>query len=338
MNKTVSLPAQPAENKRALQSHSLMHGLMLVATFCWAGNIVAIKDALEGFSALALAGLRVTGATIIYLVLFFLIKKRLPRRLSPREWFFMALVAMSGVTFNQLFFIAGLARSAVSHAGLIVALAPVMVLVLSCLMRLEALTIPKFVGMLISFGGVAVLTTGKALHTNGAYWLGDLILLAGSAVFALYTILVKEIAEKYDALTLNALAYGMGLPILLPFTARACFDVRWEGVSWHAWWGLGFAILFGSVVPYLLFAVVLTELTAARVAAFAYIQPVIATVFGVWLMHEHLTVKIVLGGILILGGVYVTERERGEGQAEVPVVKREYGTGDRGTEARRASE
>lgn len=300
-----------------------MHGLMLVATFCWAGNIVAIKDAVEGFSVLALTGLRVTGATVIYLFLFFLIKRRLPRRLSRREWFVMALVAMSGVTFNQLFFIAGLSRSPVSHAGLIVALGPVMVLAISCLMRLEALTVPKFVGMLISFAGVAVLTTGKAVHASGAYWRGDLILLAGSAVFAIYTILVKEVAEKYDALTLNALAYGIGLPILLPFAARASLNVRWESVPWHAWWGLGFAILFGSVVPYLLFAVVLTELTAARVAAFAYIQPVIATVFGVWLMHEHLTVKIIIGGILILGGVYITERERGEEQAAMLAPHRE---------------
>lgn len=309
-----------------------MHGLMLVATFCWAGNIVAIKDALDGFSVLALTGLRVTGATIIYGVLFFLIRKRLPRRLSLREWFMMGLVALCGVTFNQLFFIAGLSRSPVSHAGLIVALGPVMVLVLSCLMRLESLTVPKFVGMLIAFGGVAVLTTGKATPTHGAYWRGDLILLAGSAVFALYTILVKEVAVKYDALTLNALAYGIGLPLLLPFTAHASLNVRWESVAWHSWWGLGFAILLGSVVPYLLFAIVLTELTAARVAAFAYIQPVIATVFGVWLMHEHLTVKIVVGGILILGGVYLTERERGEERPEVAAAKSQGSARDGATD------
>jgi drug/metabolite transporter (DMT)-like permease len=62
--------------------------------------------------------------------------------------------------------------------------------------------------------------------------------------------------------------------------------------------------------------VAMTELTAARVAAFAYIQPVIATALGIWLLHETLTVKIVLGGVLIIAGVYITERERGEEAAE----------------------
>jgi drug/metabolite transporter (DMT)-like permease len=292
-----------------------MHGLMLVATFCWAGNMVALKDALAGFNPLALALLRVAGAAIVYLTLFLLIRRKLPRRLTAREWWVLSLVAMSGVTFNQLFFVGGIARSTVAHAGLIVALGPIMVLVLSCLMRLEALTIPKFVGMLISFAGVAVLTIGKAGRLNGGHLVGDLILLAGSAVFAYYTILVKEVADRYDPLTLNALAYAIGVILILPFTVGSLADVQWQRVPLYSWWGVGFAILLGSVVPYLVFAYVMSELTAARVAAFAYIQPVIATGLGIWLLREHLTVKVVVGGILILAGVYLTERERGEERA-----------------------
>jgi len=290
---------------------------MFVATFCWAANIVAVKEGLTGFSPSALTQLRVAGAALVFAAIYFFRHGRPRLRLTRREWGFMALVAMSGVTFNQLFFIDGVARSSVAHAGLIVALGPVMVLVLSCLLRLEALTVPKFVGMLISFGGVAVLTFGKGARGNGSYWKGDLILLAGSAVFAYYTILVKEAADRYDAVTLNGIAYVLGLILLIPFAGQSLFDVQWESVPSAAWWGVSYAIVFGSVVPYTIFAVVMTELTAARVAAFAYIQPVIATGLGIWLLHETLTLKILLGGILIIAGVYITERERGEEEAEL---------------------
>jgi len=302
--------------RRPVRSHTLMHGLMSIATFCWAANIVAVKQGLTGFTPLALTQLRVAGAALLFAAIYLFRHGRRRLRLTRREWGFMALVAMSGVTFNQLFFIGGVARSSVAHAGLIVALGPVMVLVLSCLLRLEALTIPKFVGMLISFTGVAVLTIGKGARGNGSYWKGDLILLAGSAVFAYYTILVKEAADRYDAVTLNGVAYALGLIVLAPFAAQSVLEVRWEAIPSAAWWGLGYAIVFGSVVPYLIFAVVMTELTAARVAAFAYIQPVIATGLGIWLLHEQLTLKIILGGILIIAGVYITERERGEEAAE----------------------
>ncbi|MGH6629065.1 MAG: DMT family transporter, partial [Burkholderiales bacterium] len=142
---------------------------MLLATFCWAGNVVAIREALDGFNPFALALLRIGGAAVVFTALFWGWRNRPAIRLTRREWFIMTMVAMTGMTFNQLFFIAGLARSSVAHAGLIVALGPVMVLVISCLLRLEALTVLKFSGMLISFGGVAVLTTGKVGHGNGGH-------------------------------------------------------------------------------------------------------------------------------------------------------------------------
>jgi len=71
-------------------------------------------------------------------------------------------------------------------------------------------------------------------------------------------------------------------------------------------------VFFGSVAAYTIFAFALTELTAARAAAFQYLQPVIATGLGIWLLGETLTSRIVVGGSVILLGVYLTEREQGE--------------------------
>jgi drug/metabolite transporter (DMT)-like permease len=187
-----------------------------------------------------------------------------------------------------------------------------MVLVIAVVIRLEALTTWKFVGMMISFGGVGILTVDKAARGNGEHWMGDLILLAGTAVFAVYTILVKELANQYDTLTLNTLIFVLGAILMVPFCARAVAGTNWAGLRLEAWWGLAFMILFGSVVPYILFAYALTELAASRVAAFNYLQPVIASSLGIWVLSEKLTAKVLIGGALILAGVYLTERERGE--------------------------
>jgi drug/metabolite transporter (DMT)-like permease len=56
----------------------------------------------------------------------------------------------------------------------------------------------------------------------------------------------------------------------------------------------------------------LTVLAASRVAAFSYLQPFFATSLGIWLLAERLTPRLLAGGALILLGVYLTERERGE--------------------------
>jgi drug/metabolite transporter (DMT)-like permease len=289
-----------------------MHLVMLLVTVCWASNIIAGKEALTGFGSLALAQLRVLGTAVVY-VICFLATGRLRRLRFPiRKWPLMALGALSGVALNQFFFIGGLARSTVAHTGLIVALGPVMVLVIAVLVRLEALTTSKIVGMLVAFGGVGILTADKASRGSGQSWAGDLILLAGAAVFAGYTILMKEVADQYDALTLNTLMFVLGALLMAPFCARAVAATPWAELHLEAWWGMGFMILGGSVVPYLLFTYALTGLTASRVAAFNYLQPVIASSLGIWVLSEKLTGKALVGGALILAGVYLTERERGE--------------------------
>jgi drug/metabolite transporter (DMT)-like permease len=166
--------------------------------------------------------------------------------------------------------------------------------------------------MLISFIGVGFLTMGKTMQAGGATLKGDIILLIGSAVFAYYTVLVKEVSKQFDALTFNMLIFVMGTILMIPFTARAMFAVQWTTMPSIAWWGLGYMVLFGSVTSYLIFAFALSELTAARVAAFSYLQPAIATSLGIWLLGEKLTQNVIIGGVLILLGVYLTERERGE--------------------------
>jgi drug/metabolite transporter (DMT)-like permease len=289
-----------------------MDFLMLIATFCWAANIVAGKLVLHSMSALALAQVRVTGATILIAALFFLGRGRASLRLTRREWGVLALTAFFGITLNQIFFISGIGRTSAAHSGLIVALGPVMVLILSCAMRLEALTALKTLGAVISLAGVGVLTAGKGAHTSGASWVGDALLFVGGAAFAYYTILLKEIADRYDALTVNTLVFGMGAAFMLPFSVRAVAGVGWSTLPAAAWWGVAFMVILGSVVSYLIYAFALTELTASRVAAFAYLQPVIAAGLGIWLLGETLNSRVVAGGALILLGVYLAERERGE--------------------------
>jgi len=312
LNSTATPELTSTSARRLAHSHARMHLLMLLATFCWAANIVAGKEALKGLDPLALAQLRVVAAALLFAVIFFAWKRKPMPRLTGRGWLDMLAVAACGVTFNQLFFIGGLAKSSATHTGMVVAVIPVMVLVLSCALRMEPLTLLKFVGMLISFFGVAILTTSKAGRGSAGHWKGDLILLAGSAVFALFTIVVKRLGNRYKPLALNTVAFALGSVLMLPFGWRSVLHVNWSLVTFSVWWGLAFMAVFGSVVAYLAFAVALTELTASRVAAFGYLQPMLATALSLWLLGERITTAFVISGVLILAGLYLAERERGE--------------------------
>jgi len=293
-------------------SHALMHVLMFWGTVFWASNIVAGKEAVNGFGAMGLAQLRLAGAAMLFAVLFLAWRGWPELHLGGRQWLVLVGVAFNGLTLNQICFINGLARTSVAHTGLVVALGPVMTLALSCLMRLEPLTLPKLLGMLISFVGVAMLTLGGQEAGTTAHWQGDLIVLAGSASFAYYTIQVKEIANQYDTLTLNSVTFALGCLLMIPFAARSVMHINWAKVTLGAWGGLAFMVVLGTVVAYLFYAFALTELAASRVAAFAYLQPVVAALLAAWLLAEKITLRVIVSGALILLGVYLAERERGE--------------------------
>ncbi len=311
----------PPANAPAQAHHARMHLLMLLVVVCWSSNIIAGKKALTGFAALSVAQLRVLGAAVIFL-LGSLATGRLRRlRLSTREWLLLAAAAANGIALNQVTFIGGMALSTVTHTALIVALGPVMVLAIAVTMRLEALTTWKVAGMVMAFAGVGILTADKAARGSGGHLLGDFLQLISTLVFAIYIVLLKEVADKFDTLTLNTIIFVLGALMMIPFCARAVVFTNWTALSLEAWWGLVFLIVFGSVIPYLLFAYVLTGLAASRAAAFNYLQPLIASGLGVWILSERITSKVLVGGSLILAGVYLTERERAEDKDRAAVPR-----------------
>jgi drug/metabolite transporter (DMT)-like permease len=314
-----SLPAIQSETTLTLptrkpESYTRIHGLMLLITLLGGGNHVAGKEALTGLGPVALAQLRSLGAALVYGAIFFAWSKRPRLRLRLGEWFLLAVVAALGTAFNQLFYVMGLSRSTVVHASLILSTGPVIVLVISCLMGLEGLTVSKFVGMLVSFGGVALLTMGAASRSDGGHWTGDILLLVGTVAGSCYTILVKKISDRYDTLTLNTLTFGLGALLMLPFGSSAVSGVRWACLSTAAWSGLAYMVVVGSVISYLVYVFALTKLTASRVAAFGYLSPLITAALGAWWLAEKLTSRVVLCGVIILAGVYLTEGSRDNGQ------------------------
>ena len=286
--------------------------LMLATTFFWASNIVAGKVALTGFPPLALAQLRMAGAAILYALLYIAWRGFPALHLTKRQWLTLALMALTGITLNQICYIGGLSLTSVTHTGLIQAIGPILVLILSASMGMESLTRGKIFGMTISFVGVAVLLIEKPAQGSGSNWLGDLIVIAAGGFFAYYTILVKQASHSYDPLTLNAVVFGLGAILLVPFCATSVAGTRWSRISPHAWWGLAYMVLFGSFVAYLIYAFALEKLSASGVAAFAYLQPLMAALMGIWLLGERLSMPAIIGGVLILAGVYLTEGARGE--------------------------
>lgn len=271
-------------------------------------NYLVAKEGFQQMDALTLALFRVDLATLLLVPLLFIERTRAPRR-RPADKDVLSLVVLGilGICLNQILFTVGLNFTSVSHSSLIVCIGPVNTLILARLLGMEHLTAPKLVGITIAFAGVAMLALGQDLSRRAPTLRGDLMTLGASLAFTGYTVLGKRVAGRFSPVTINAYTYAAAALILAPLTVRQGLRLDWRAVGWQGWWAVIYMALGTSVFAYLLWFWALRHLAASRLSVFTYLQPVLGTLLGIYVLHEPFTFQLAIAGGLVLGGVLLTE-------------------------------
>ncbi|HET8923769.1 MAG TPA: EamA family transporter [Candidatus Acidoferrum sp.] len=293
-----------------------------IIVIAWAVNFIAAKIGTRYLPPLAMASFRVVIAGAAMIPTYFLCS-RMPafaeaanvrrRGFFARDLWVFLYLGFFGVTVNQICFTVGVYFTRVSHAAVIVGLGPIYILVLAVLFGLERATGHKVVGMLIALIGIAVLASENGISVHSSSFVGDAITMTGSVGFAVYVVLGKRVAGKYDALTMTAFNHFAGAVIVLPIAIIEAANLRRAGnwpIQWQAWAALLYMAIFGSALAYVFYFWLLRYLEASQLAAFTYLLPVTATILGILWLGEKGSWGQVLGGALALGGVYWIESGR----------------------------
>ena len=294
----------PASSSRP--SDARLYFLLALMLLIWSLNYAIGKIALREFPPLLLAGLRIVIAGA-FILPFYLWRQRGREVWTWPEFRRVLLLGLFGVAGNQLLFVIGLAWTSVAHAAIVVTLMPVMVLLFSAFLRHEHITTRKILGMITAAAGVAVLHLAKD-RGSGATLLGDLCIFLAIFAFAIFTVKGKQITTKHSSLTVNTIAYAGGGLALAPMTIWLGLKFDLSRVSAAAWWSLIYMAVFAAVIAYLIYYYALIYIPASRVSAVSYLQPLVATLFAVVLLGDRVSMPLVIGGILVLFGVFVTER------------------------------
>ena len=294
-------------------------GLIVVM---WSLNFIAAKIGLRQLGPLTMAAFRVVFAGVI-MIPAYLICRRLPpfeahqsrpSRFSAHDLWVFAYLGFFGVCINQVCFTVGLRYTTVGHSAVILGMGPIYVLALSSAMRLERLTARKAVGMGVSLIGVVVLAAEEGFGTHSPTFLGDAITMGGSVGFALYAVLAKRVAKTYDTLTMTTFSQIFGAIIALPVAVIEALRIgpaaHWAAIGWESWASTAYMAVFGSAGAYLLYFWLLRYMPPSQLSAFSYLLPVTATLLGIWWLGEKGSWNELVGGALVLGGVYWIESGR----------------------------
>ncbi|MBL0161512.1 MAG: EamA family transporter [Bryobacterales bacterium] len=283
-----------------------LYGLISVMTFFWSINYVVAKIALRSFPALLIGPLRAATAAALLLPIFFLRPSDLGEKWQRREVIELALLGVFGITLNQVFFVVGMSSTSVAHAALVIATTPLQVLMLAALRGQERVTVRKLAGLAVAIAGIAVLNLGR--ETRGASFTGDFFVFLASFCFSLYTVFGKEVTSRHSIITVNAFGYLAGALAGAPLLIQQSWGFDFGAVAASGWWALAYMAILSSILCYMIFYYALNHMTATRLAAFSYVQPVIASLAGLLILREPITLPIAAGGLLVLSGVWVTGR------------------------------
>lgn len=290
----------------------------------WALNFIAAKIGLRHLAPLTMASFRVVIAGAVMVPLY-LVCRRLPAFAEAAQarragftgkdlWTFVYL-GFFGVIVNQLCFTIGLYYTSVGHAAVIVGMGPIYTLTLAVLFRVEKANWRKATGMAIAFSGIVLLASENGISKHSPSLLGDAITMTGSLGFAVYAVLGKRVAGRYDSLTMTAFNHFAGALLVLPLAiheARALgAAANWRAIPWESWAATLYMAFLGSAAAYVLYFWLLRFLEASQLSAFTYLLPISATILGILWLGERGSWSQLVGGTVALLGVYWVESGRG---------------------------
>jgi len=263
-------------------------------------NFTALKFALDHTTPLMLAGLRtVVGGT--FLLTFAVLRgEKIPTRRDDLLRIFV--VSFSITTVSSGLLVVGVSRVPAGLASLISSTMPLFTAVLVLLLLGSRPTRLGVIGLLIGFAGTAVLASPSLSGESAAF--GILALVLSALAWSFGTVFMKwKDFSHISPVMIVAVQLPMSAAVLIPFALVV------EGTGGTDW-SLGlFVPLFYAAVPanavtFALMATVVRRATPTQAASTAYMIPLSGVFFGWLIRDERLGLIELLGGTLVVLGVY----------------------------------
>ncbi|MEO6678103.1 MAG: DMT family transporter [Pseudomonas sp.] len=283
----------------------MQYAFPLLTIFIWAGNTVitkmsagAIFPAEIGFYRWLLAGILFTP---------FLFKPVLAHwpMIRPNLGKIFILGVLGMAVYQSLAYFAASLTSA-TNMGIILSLMPLMSLTMAIISLGQRLTAGALTGAVLSFAGVLVVVSSGslgALLEHGVN-LGDAMMLIATLAYAIYSTLLKKWQLRLPPLVLLYMQIWVAVLVLFPlFVVSPKIGPTLQNIPLVL-----YACLLASMVAPLMWMQAVVRLGPSRTTLFFNLLPVFTALIAAVVLHEQLALYHLVGGMLTLGGVILSER------------------------------
>ena len=301
----------------ASRSHLIPHIVAFLTVAVWGSTFVFTKLLLQaGLSPAQIFTLRFI---IAYVLLLAYSMSRQHRWLCS-SWKDELLMVALGITGGSLYFLtenAAMLYTTATNTSLIVCSCPLFAMLLFAIVYRQSEHITKLqaLGSIIACLGMAVVVLNGhfVLHLSP---LGDILAFGACLCWAVYSLLMKKALEDYSTLFITRKVFFYGIITIIPYyilrpeEASIFNSSILQSFNSSILLNLLFLAVVASLLCFLTWNWVISKLGAVVATNWVYFNPITTILFAWWLLHEQITVWFLLGTILILVGMYLSDRKK----------------------------
>lgn len=258
-----------------------------------------------GFTPMEVVTLRVFTAAIMLLVYMGFYA---PKQLKLKKWtdisYFIGTGVFSIIFFNYSMF-KTIELASISVSAALLYTGPAFVIILSFFFFKERLTKRKVIALFTTLIGTTLVVELFPLDLENLPLLTIFIGLCSGLGYALYSIFSKFALEKYSSLAITTYTFIVATIALLPFFSFQANGALLTDIKVILFaFGLGF---LPTAVAYIVYTYGLQQTEASNASLLTTVEPVVATLVGVFIFKEHFVFSQIVGMICIIGAVILMQ-------------------------------
>jgi drug/metabolite transporter (DMT)-like permease len=263
------------------------------------GNSVAVRFSNVELAPFWGATIRLSASALLFWLIVWLWQIAVPQRSDALVLLLTGFFAV-GVSFGLLYF--GFVKLQASLGSVIIAMGPLMTFFLAVIHRIESFRLQSLLGGVIALIGISIAV--RAQLGADIPVLSILALIAGSAISAEGNVILKILSPKSHPMATNALTLSSGV-IFLSVTTFLVGETHNIPELPATWIAIAYTVIPGSVILFYLFVWILSRWSASATSYVIMLFPIVATTAGSLLAGEKITLTFILGGTLVLIGVWI---------------------------------
>lgn len=281
--------------------------LAIITVFIWGFTFISTKILLKSLSPEEILFSRFF---IAFLFLNIFSIKKIEKFSLKKEVFFI-LLGLTGVTLYFWVENLSLKYTYASNVGLFSSSIPIFTAILAHFLTKEK----KFefnilFGFIFSFIGIfLIIFNGRILKLNPY---GDLLAITASVIFAIYSVLLKMVINENSNILITKKIFFYGIIFMIPiiFIKKISYH-NFISLSFFSFLNLIFLAVFASALCFIMWNQSVKIIGSVQASNYIYFVPIITMTASSIFLHEKISIIMIIGGILILIGVYITNLKNG---------------------------